>query len=72
MVEVLKSNQEKVRDYIFRSKSISRKFFTIKKLNKLINFKGTMYQPIEKEKEFLLWKLFLIDVWKAKNFDERN
>lgn len=66
LAEVLKSDQDKVRDYIFQENSISRSFFSIGTLRKLVNFKDSMYHPLEKEKEFLLWKLFLLEVWKAK------
>lgn len=61
---VLKSNMDKVREYLTSSTSMSRKFFSLKEIEGLFNFKDSLYSPIHKEKEFLLWRLFLLEVWK--------
>ncbi len=64
MSEVLKSNLDKVHDYIMASNSISRQLIPSKKLQSIFDYKTSLYSPIHKEKEFLLWRCFLLDVWK--------
>jgi len=61
---VLKSNMGKVRDYVSSPNAISRKFFTKEEISRLFDFKNTLYSPVHKEKEFVLWRLFLLEVWK--------
>lgn len=69
---VLKSNRDKVRDYITADNSIAREFYTAKELESLFNFKNTLYSPLHKEKEFILWRLFILDVWKKNVFNQRE
>ncbi len=64
MVEVINSNKSKVRDHLLNHDSVARHFFKTRTLENLICFKNRMYSPIEKEKEFLVWKLFLIEAWR--------
>lgn len=61
---VLKSNADKVRDYIYANSSIARSYFTPLQLDKLLNFKNRLYSPVHKQKEFIVWRLFMLDVWK--------
>lgn len=67
---VLKSNKDKVRDYVCSSSALSREFFTKKQLNSLFNFKNVLYSPLHKQKEFILWRLFLLEVWKKVVYDQ--
>jgi asparagine synthase (glutamine-hydrolysing) len=60
---VLKSNLEKVRGYLSSSNAIMNNFVGRKKIKNLFDFKTRAYSPIEKEKENLLWKLYLIEAW---------
>ncbi|MFH1888553.1 MAG: asparagine synthase (glutamine-hydrolyzing) [Candidatus Omnitrophota bacterium] len=61
---VLKSNRDKVRDYLISSGSIARTFYSHKEIDGLFTFKNRLYSPVHKQKEFILWRLFLLDVWK--------
>jgi len=61
---VLKSNMAKVRDYVLNPQALSRGYFSKKQLEGLFNFKNVLYSPIHKQKEFILWRLFLLEVWK--------
>lgn len=63
MAEVLKSNPDKVKDYVLAKDSLSRKLLPERVLRKLFDYKTTLYSPVHKEKEFLLWRCFLLDVW---------
>ena len=64
MVEVLRSNNGKLTDRLLEPDSIARSFFKPNVLNDMIRFKDRMYSPFEKEKEFLIWKLFLLETWR--------
>ncbi|MEW6101517.1 MAG: asparagine synthase (glutamine-hydrolyzing) [Candidatus Omnitrophota bacterium] len=64
--QVLRSNTDKIKDYVLSKDSISREAFPLKRLEQLFDFKETMYSPFDKEKEYLLWKLFLIEAWRKK------
>lgn len=68
MSEVIKSNMDKVHDYVMASNSISKQLLPNKKLESIFNYKTSLYSPMHKEKEFLLWRCFLLDVW-AKNYN---
>lgn len=63
--EVLMSNLDKVRDYLMASSSVARERYSERELEKMLRFKNRMYSPLEKHKEFMVWKLFLIEVWKT-------
>ncbi len=61
--QVLKSNMDKIRGYLLSSDSLALSLFPRKTIERLFNFKTRLYSPIEKEKEALLWKLYLLEVW---------
>jgi asparagine synthase (glutamine-hydrolysing) len=63
MAEVLGINKGKVRDYLLDNNSVALRYFKKGRLLNMIDFKEKMYHPIEKEKEFLIWRLFLIAVY---------
>lgn len=66
MSRVLKSNPDKVRDYVMAGDSVSRRLLPTKALERLFDYRPKMYSPIHKEKEFLLWRCFLLEVWASK------
>ncbi len=61
--QVLKSNIDKIKDYLLSRGSLALSLFSRKKIERLFDFKTCLYVPIEKEKEVLLWKLYLLEVW---------
>jgi asparagine synthase (glutamine-hydrolysing) len=63
MSEVLKSNLGKVRDYVMAPGSVSRQLLPARKLEGLFDYRTSLYSPLHKEKEFLLWRCFMLDVW---------
>lgn len=65
---VLKSNTDKVRDYVSAPNSIARSLYSASELERMFEFKNTLYSPLHKQKEFVLWRLFLLDVWKKNAF----
>ena len=60
---MLKDNMDKVRDSLTSSGSIALTLFSRKELERLFDFKSRNYQPIEIQKEVLLWRLFIIQIW---------
>lgn len=66
---VLKSNKDKVRDYVLNHSGFPRRFFSAKELESLFEFKNSLYSPQHKQKEFLLWRLFLLEVWRQKVYN---
>jgi len=64
MAEVLKSNRRKVLDYLLAPDSFAREHYSRERIEALADFRPRRYSPLEKEKEFLLWKLFLIEAWR--------
>ncbi|GAB6905315.1 putative Asparagine synthetase (glutamine-hydrolyzing) 1 [Desulfosarcina cetonica] len=64
MPEVLKSNFKMLQDILGSKDSIARSLYSAEEVEKLFNFKNTMYSPIDKHKEFLCWRLFLIELWR--------
>ena len=63
MGDVLKSNRDKVLDSLLAETGFARSRFSRSRIERMAEFKPRMYSPWEKEKEFLLWKLFLIETW---------
>lgn len=63
--QVLKSNIDKVRGYLLNNNSLALSLFSRGEIERLLNFKIRLYSPIEKEKETLLWKLYLLEVWNS-------
>lgn len=61
--QVLKSNMPKIKDYLLAKNSLALSLFSKKKIESLFNFKTCLYSPFEKEKEVLLWKLYILEVW---------
>lgn len=61
--QVLKSNIDKIRGYLLSGNSLALSLFSRREIENLFNFKTRLYSPIEKEKEVLLWKLYLLEVW---------
>ena len=64
MPEVLKGNITKMQDLLLSSDSIAMTFFSRKEIEKLLEFKTTMYAPMHKHREFLCWRLLLIEIWR--------
>lgn len=67
MGEVLKSDAAKVRDYVTASGSLTRRFLTPRKIESLFRYRYARYSPLDKEREFLLWRCFMLDVWASIN-----
>ncbi len=65
MAELLRSNRDKVLDCLLAEGSLARENLPQKRIEALADFRPRKYSPLEKEKEFLLWKLFLIEVWRG-------
>jgi len=70
--EVLRSNMDKVRSYVLDRNGVARQFLQQKKLEKLFDFRDVKYSPLEKEKETLLWKFFIIEAWKRQYLKFNN
>ncbi len=70
--QVLKSNMDKIRGYLLSHNSLALSLFSRKKIESLFNFKTCLYSPIEKEKEALLWKLYLLEVWHNLYIKEKH
>lgn len=64
MPEVIKSNYEKMSDLLLSRESVARRFFGRSELEKMIKFKVRMYSPLQKHREFLCWRLLLIEIWR--------
>lgn len=64
MPEVLKSNMAKMQDLLLSGNSVARAFFSRKEIVRLLNFKTAMYDPKHKHREFLCWRLLLIEIWR--------
>lgn len=61
--EMLLSNRDKVRGYLLDPSSLARSLYTASQIEKMLAFKPSFYSPLEKDKEFMVWKLFLLEVW---------
>jgi asparagine synthase (glutamine-hydrolysing) len=66
MPEVLKSNPAKVRDYLQSAGSLARERFSAREIDRMLRFRSVMYSPFDKHKEFLVWKLFLMEAWRRQ------
>ena len=64
MPEVLKSDEGRLRDCLMSRDSVARRFFSTRRIERLMSFRATAYSPIQKEKEFLCWRLCLLELWK--------
>lgn len=62
--EMLQSNMDKVRGYLLNPSSLARSLYSARELERLLSFRATFYSPLEKDKEFMVWKLFLLEVWR--------
>jgi asparagine synthase (glutamine-hydrolysing) len=62
--EMLLSNRDKVRDYLLAPASLARSLYSPAQIGRLLDFKPSFYSPLEKDKEFMVWKLFLLEVWR--------
>lgn len=63
MSDVLRSNPDKVRAYVMDPGSLSRRLLPLRTIENLFSYTPSMYSPIHKEKEFLLWRCFMLDTW---------
>jgi asparagine synthase (glutamine-hydrolysing) len=70
--EVLQSNMNKVRDYLLSGQSLARSLYRPRKLESMLAFRNTGYAPLEKHKEFMVWKLFLLEIWKQHYLGARR
>ena len=61
--QVLNSNSSKIKDYLLANNSLALSLFSKEKIESLFSFKTRLYSPLEKEKEILLWKLYILEVW---------
>lgn len=64
MPEVLQSNRAKMRELLLNGESVARRFFSAPQLEWLMNFENRFYAPIHKHREFLCWRLLLIEIWR--------
>jgi len=64
VAEILKSNADKVRGYLLNDGSLARQFFKRAALERMLTFRTVLYSPIEKQREFLVWKFFLLEAWR--------
>ena len=72
MEQVLKSNKDKVRQYVLSSGSIARDFYSARQIEKMLDFKNVLYSPVHKQKEFVLWRLFLLEVWRRNVYMQKE
>jgi asparagine synthase (glutamine-hydrolysing) len=62
--EMLRSNMDKVRGYLHAGSSIARTLYSAREIDSLLAFRPSFYSPLEKDKEFMVWKLFLLEAWR--------
>jgi asparagine synthase (glutamine-hydrolysing) len=62
--EMLLSNMDKVRTHLLDAGSLARSLYTASQIERLLAFRPSFYSPLEKDKEFMVWKLFLLEVWR--------
>ena len=61
MFDVLTNNIDKVRSYILGADSLTSGIVGRKTLESLLDF--NCFGPIKMQKEYLLWRMFLLEVW---------
>lgn len=66
VAEILKANADKVRERLLAGDSLARRYFTSRQIEKMLRFRTVLYSPIEKQKEFLVWKFFLLEAWRRR------
>ena len=64
MLDVLRADLSKVRDYVFAIDSLALRLLERNKLEDLFEFNSGSL--INMQKEYLLWRLFLLEVWKRE------
>ncbi len=64
VAEIIKANLDKVRDRLSASDSMARRYFSSREIEKMLDFRSVLYSPIEKQKELLVWKFFLLESWR--------
>jgi len=62
MLDVLNADLNKVKDYVFSTDSISQRLIPKQKLQNLFVRDGGEIENMQKE--YLLWRLFLLEVWR--------
>jgi asparagine synthase (glutamine-hydrolysing) len=65
MFDVLKSDLDKVRGFVLSKDSLSAHLLPRKTIEGLFDFSGP--EVIKMQKEYLLWRLFLLEVWRDAN-----
>ncbi|MBN2301450.1 MAG: asparagine synthase (glutamine-hydrolyzing) [Lentisphaerae bacterium] len=63
IADMILLNKEFVRDALMASDSAARDYFSVREMEKMLQFRKVMYQPLEKEKEVLVWRLLLFSLW---------
>ncbi len=63
VAEILKANLDKVRDRLLDPTSVARQYFSRRQLERMVEFRSVLYSPFDKQKEFLVWKFFLLESW---------
>ncbi|HOW35771.1 MAG TPA: asparagine synthase (glutamine-hydrolyzing) [Candidatus Omnitrophota bacterium] len=63
---VLQSNGDKVRSYLLEPNSFARNMLEAKELEDLLSPRGCSVFPFSKQKEALLWRLFVLEIWHKK------
>ncbi len=64
VAEIIKANLDKVHDRLEAPDSLAREYFSPRQIENMLAFKSVLYSPIEKQKEFLIWKFFLLESWR--------
>ena len=64
MGQIIDSDISKVKDYIFSKGSISSNLLSKKQIENL--FKETSIGVMKMQNEYLIWRLFLLEVWKSE------
>lgn len=65
MFDVLNSDIDKVRSYVLSEESLSSQLMPRKTLETLFDF--NVPEIIKMQKEYLLWRLFLLEIWRNDN-----
>jgi asparagine synthase (glutamine-hydrolysing) len=63
VAEILKANLANVRERLLDPQSLARRYFSPAQIERMLAFRTVLYSPIEKQKEFLVWKFFLLESW---------
>ena len=66
MHDVIQANIDLVKDCLMGPQSIAAAFFSERERARLLRYRYSSYHPVQKHREWLIWKLFLMELWRRK------